>query len=84
MKENGLILAGVVGGLVAVALLLVFLNLFRPGFISFDWSVLAGSVTGDAPRVACPMIAKLCPNGTSVGPTGPNCEFAPCPKDPLR
>ena len=29
--------------------------------------------------VACSMIAKLCPDGTAVGRTGPNCEFAACP-----
>lgn len=28
---------------------------------------------------ACTMEAKLCPDGSSVGRTGPNCEFAPCP-----
>lgn len=29
----------------------------------------------------CPMDAKLCPDGhNSVGRTGPNCEFAPCPR----
>lgn len=28
---------------------------------------------------ACTMDAKICPNGMSVGRTGPNCEFAPCP-----
>jgi len=28
----------------------------------------------------CTMEAKLCPDGkTSVGRTGPNCEFTPCP-----
>jgi murein DD-endopeptidase MepM/ murein hydrolase activator NlpD len=31
---------------------------------------------------ACTMEAKLCPNGTSVGRRGPNCEFAPCPVQP--
>lgn len=31
------------------------------------------------PAVACPMIAKLCPDGSSVSPQGPNCEFPPCP-----
>lgn len=30
-------------------------------------------------RVACSMEAKLCPDGSAVGRTGPNCEFAPCP-----
>lgn len=29
--------------------------------------------------VACPMDAKICPDGSGVGRTGPNCEFAPCP-----
>ncbi|MDC0721390.1 hypothetical protein [Nannocystis bainbridge] len=29
--------------------------------------------------VACTMEAKVCPDGSAVGRTGPNCEFAPCP-----
>ena len=29
--------------------------------------------------IACPMDAKLCPDGSYVGRTGPNCEFATCP-----
>lgn len=28
---------------------------------------------------ACPADAKLCPDGSTVGRTGPNCEFASCP-----
>src|SRR5574342_37522 len=28
---------------------------------------------------ACTEEAKLCPDGSAVGRTGPNCEFAPCP-----
>src|SRR4051812_22427583 len=28
---------------------------------------------------ACTMEAKLCPDGSSVGRTGPNCEFQACP-----
>lgn len=31
------------------------------------------------PPVACTMEAKICPDGTGVGRTGPNCEFAACP-----
>lgn len=30
--------------------------------------------------VACTMEAKLCPDGSAVGRTGPKCEFAPCPE----
>lgn len=29
--------------------------------------------------VACTMEAKICPDGSAVGRSGPNCEFAPCP-----
>lgn len=29
-------------------------------------------------EVACTMEAKLCPDGSSVGRTGPNCDFAEC------
>jgi len=29
--------------------------------------------------VACTMEAKICPDGSSVGRSGPKCEFTPCP-----
>ncbi|MFA5188663.1 MAG: hypothetical protein WC460_04860 [Patescibacteria group bacterium] len=29
---------------------------------------------------ACTQEAKLCPDGSAVGRTGSNCEFAPCPE----
>ena len=35
-------------------------------------------VTPEQPQ-ACTEEAKLCPDGSAVGRTGPNCEFAPCP-----
>lgn len=31
-------------------------------------------------QVACTLEAKLCPDGSSVGRTGPKCEFTACPK----
>lgn len=30
-------------------------------------------------QIACTKEAKLCPDGSSVGRTGPNCEFETCP-----
>ncbi|NCC22040.1 MAG: hypothetical protein EOM26_06210 [Alphaproteobacteria bacterium] len=33
-----------------------------------------------AEHVLCTAEAKLCPDGTAVSRTGPNCEFAPCPE----
>jgi len=32
---------------------------------------------------ACTQDAMVCPDGTSVGRVGPNCEFAPCPTPTL-
>jgi hypothetical protein len=32
------------------------------------------------PPQACTLEAKICPDGSSVGRTGPNCEFAACPE----
>lgn len=32
------------------------------------------------PKIACTMEAKLCPDGSSVGRVGPNCEFEKCPE----
>jgi len=28
---------------------------------------------------ACTMEAKICPDGSAVSRTGPNCQFTPCP-----
>ncbi|MFZ2253173.1 MAG: Gmad2 immunoglobulin-like domain-containing protein [Minisyncoccia bacterium] len=33
----------------------------------------------EAPPHACTLEAKICPDGSSVGRTGPQCEFAECP-----
>ncbi len=35
--------------------------------------------TNYSEEVACTMEAKLCPDGSYVGRTGPECEFAACP-----
>jgi hypothetical protein len=35
----------------------------------------------ELPR-ACTAEAKVCPDGSAVGRTGPNCKFAPCPTYP--
>ena len=33
---------------------------------------------------ACTMDAKMCPDGSYVGRTGPKCEFEKCPSSPLN
>ena len=38
----------------------------------------SNTVTTPLP-VSCTMDAKICPDGSAVGRSGPKCEFAPCP-----
>lgn len=35
-------------------------------------------------RTACTQEAKICPDGTTVSRTGPNCEFVPCASQTLK
>ncbi len=54
-------------GIVAIALLVAVAL----------WNVRTARAPSGAQ--ACPQETKLCPDGSSVGRTGPNCEFAACP-----
>jgi hypothetical protein len=38
------------------------------------------SKNGTIGETVCTMDALICPDGSSVGRTGPDCEFAPCPQ----
>jgi len=54
---------------------------------TFALLVLSGCVNMNPPATptptatptACTQEAMICPDGSSVGRVGPNCEFAPCP-----
>lgn len=46
-------------------------SFFKPG--------ASTSPTSSPPPGVCTMDAKLCDDGSAVGRSGPNCEFAPCP-----
>lgn len=46
------------------------------GFFAYQYLVLP---KGEPNPTACTQEAKICPDGSAVGRTGPNCEFAPCP-----
>ncbi len=62
--------------LIAGIVLIVVLGL--AGFLYRN--ALEHPVTGTPPATqACTLEAKVCPDGTSVGRTGPACAFAPCP-----
>ncbi len=45
--------------------------------------VFTQSTTPKNEGIACTMDARICPDGSAVGRTGPNCEFAPCPTPPV-
>jgi len=47
----------------------------------FAFTLLAGCSLPwqSSKQVSCTMEAKLCPDGSAVGRSGPNCEFAACP-----
>ncbi len=72
-KEEALPFFGKTIGIFAVCALIFVALLFAfPG----EPGVMAPAGPGE---VACTMDAKICPDGSSVGRVGPNCEFAPCP-----
>lgn len=43
---------------------------------------MAANNTEKTTEVACTTEAFICPDGSAVGRTGPNCSFAPCPEPP--
>lgn len=62
-------------------LLIVFLMavLGLCGFFIYSRINLTGSTSPIPNQIACTQEAKLCPDGSSVGRSGPKCEFAACP-----
>jgi len=38
------------------------------------------NISGTDKEVACTMEAKICPDGSAVGRSGPDCEFSECPQ----
>jgi predicted lipoprotein with Yx(FWY)xxD motif len=60
---------------------LVVLLLILGGW--YWWAQNGGpAMPGAGAPQACTMEAMVCPDGSSVGRTGPNCAFAPCPGGP--
>lgn len=58
-------------GILIIGVVIGGVYYFKPSIFS--------PITKNSPR-ACTQEAKQCPDGSSVGRTGPNCEFSPCPK----
>lgn len=65
--------------LIAVVIAGVFCITF--GYVAGSFQLIPKIVEkiGAKNGVACTMEAKLCPDGSYVGRSGPKCEFTPCP-----
>ena len=63
----------------AVVFLATFLVAFNLGVLYEKTGVETALTQAPAPGQACTQETKLCPDGSSVGRTGPNCTFAECP-----
>jgi len=59
-----------------IALVIILFLLFISG--SAGYAIFKNLQTNNQ-QVACTLEAMICPDGSSVGRTGPNCEFSPCP-----
>jgi hypothetical protein len=55
------------------------LSTYLPQILSTFNFLATPSTSPSATQKACTQEAKLCPDGSSVGRNGPNCEFTPCP-----
>lgn len=58
----------------SIILLFIVLVLAAVGMLFMN----AKSISAPS-ETACTADAMLCPDGSAVGRSGPNCEFAPCP-----
>lgn len=47
--------------------------------LSVIFAFVTPSLPNNNPGMQCTAEAKICPDGTAVGRTGPQCEFADCP-----
>jgi len=85
-SKNKKVLFTVFGALLVIGIL--YLALFK-GFDRLkgsgqpETSNQPGTPAQPGP-VACTLEAKICPDGSAVGRSGPNCEFAACPAETVQ
>jgi len=60
---------------------LVFVALAVLIFAGVSFGVYYMWLFNNSEQIICTMEAKLCPDGSYVGRTGPNCEFEKCPDE---
>ena len=69
---------------IIIVLLLIIIAIFGGYVILGQAQPNQAPAPSPTPQAAtpCTLEAKLCPDGSSVGREGPNCEFAACPATP--
>jgi len=60
---------------IAIIIIIIIIILIILGII------IVPKIAKTPEQVACTMEAKLCPDGSYVGRTGPRCEFSACPEN---
>lgn len=71
MKKNYIVI------IIVIVLILVAVFVFGMG--KKAEAPILGNID-EGSQIVCTMEAKLCPNGSYVGRTGPKCEFTACPE----
>lgn len=61
---------------------LIIVSILGLGLVGWVGFMLSKKVPAE--EVGCTMEAKICPDGSAVGRSGPKCEFAPCPEVPVE
>lgn len=62
--------------------LVAFVMFTLGGILGYYFGANKSSLSPASPgQTACTLDAKVCPDGTSVGRVGPDCEFTPCPRE---
>lgn len=62
-----------IGTILGIVLVIALAGIYKLNFKS------GGDIPVPKKDSACSMEAKVCPDGSAVGRSGPKCEFAPCP-----
>ena len=67
----------------AIVMVVCFTAMIAIGlYLAYNKSLLTQTFTKEQEKpIACTKEAKICPDGSAVSRTGPNCEFAKCPID---
>jgi hypothetical protein len=77
LKKITLIIIGLF--LLNVVAKIYYSNPGKREVLGFPKNFIVETTPSSEPGVVCSMDAQVCPDGSSVGRTGPNCEFTECP-----